>query len=1117
MTEPAPDQPVRNQALDVTQSFIVEAPAGSGKTELLIQRYLALMATANEPEEVLAITFTRKAAAEMRQRVVDALNKAQKPEPVESHKRPAWRLAGSVLTRSDERDWNILSQPARLRIMTIDSLNAFLVRTMPWLSGIGPDATLEEKPQYIYEEAAWQVVDMDNADERVGRALRTLLLHLDNNDRLVTSLLCDLLAKRDQWLRHLVPLNRPRDIQGIRQLLTGMFEHVLKEELDDLIMMIPVPLKQDMVDIARVSAQRLRERGETAAHIDCHNLYKPPGSDIADIPLWQALARLFLTDSGNWRTPRGINTRHGFESGSQHKERYASIHEQLVNIDNKELLIKFNSIKKFPKVIYTEKQWQLLEALIILLPICAGHLQRVFQRHSAIDFVGQALAARQAMGEGQEQVPDLTMRLDYSLKHILMDEFQDTSHSQFILLELLLEGWQPGDGRSLFLVGDPKQSIYRFREADVSGFLKARDHGIGDIHPQYLKLTTNFRSTPKLVDWFNSIFPSVLTDRDNLSLGGVSYSPAAPGPSKEDDDSGVHIHAQLDRKAEGRQITEVVRQRLNDKPDATIGVLARSRSHLSLIYDQFRKNHIPFQAVEILPLSELSVIQDLLSVTRSLLHYHDRIAWLAVLRAPWCGLTLDSLHQLCADEPNKDLWQLVNDIERQNRLIDGERQRLQRVIRAYSRIFDYAGHLTFRTRLEWLWKLQGAKQYHAGSERDTETYFSLLEQLEQDNKAITLKSIERKLRGLHSTTDSGSDGKVQLMTIHKSKGTEFDTVILPSLERTTPQDKKALLAWHEEISEDYEKRLLLAPIHARGGDDASFDFVRSREKKRKDYEVQRLLYVGITRAERHLHLFSTLTKDGDLQKPRAGSFLSLLYTHLQNEFALAGMADKAVEEGICQQVRLKRVPADWHPVVKAENIDWQGVVIEAQDTALMEFSWAGQSTRLMGIVVHQYLRQIGETGLDKWNSELIQNQRNTISANLRSFGLPEDYFEYAAGRIVDILDNVIRSERGRWLLAPHHEANNEYAISGVIAHNAVNRVIDRTFIDNEGIRWIIDYKAGSHEGGDLEGFLDEEQHRYRHQLEEYAEMLSAKHPEQKICLGLYFPLIDGWREWSYSH
>src|SRR3990167_3453767 len=120
------DEAERTEAIDPTHSFIIQAPAGSGKTELLAQRYLNLLAHAvKNPEEIIAITFTRKAAAEMRERIISALAFANEfPEPNENHKKKTWQLARSVLCTNTKNHWDLLSNPNRLRILTIDALSA---------------------------------------------------------------------------------------------------------------------------------------------------------------------------------------------------------------------------------------------------------------------------------------------------------------------------------------------------------------------------------------------------------------------------------------------------------------------------------------------------------------------------------------------------------------------------------------------------------------------------------------------------------------------------------------------------------------------------------------------------------------------------------------------------------------------------------------------------------------------------------------------------------------------------------------------------------------------------------------------------------------------------------
>ena len=126
------DQEARSRALDPSTSFIVQAPAGSGKTGLLTQRFLVLLASVDAPEEIVAITFTRKAASEMRQRILQALERAGSDQPPErDHERRTWKLARHALVRDKALGWQLLDNPARLRIQTIDSLCTALARQMP--------------------------------------------------------------------------------------------------------------------------------------------------------------------------------------------------------------------------------------------------------------------------------------------------------------------------------------------------------------------------------------------------------------------------------------------------------------------------------------------------------------------------------------------------------------------------------------------------------------------------------------------------------------------------------------------------------------------------------------------------------------------------------------------------------------------------------------------------------------------------------------------------------------------------------------------------------------------------------------------------------------------------
>ena len=153
----AADEQARQDALDVARSFIVQAPAGSGKTELLIQRYLRLLATVDSPEEIIAITFTRKAAAEMQYRVLQALRRAERGDlPEAAHERVTAAAAAAALDRDRERGWRIIANPRRMRIQTLDSLNASIAGMQPLTGAAASGNTVADDAEMksLYRAAA---------------------------------------------------------------------------------------------------------------------------------------------------------------------------------------------------------------------------------------------------------------------------------------------------------------------------------------------------------------------------------------------------------------------------------------------------------------------------------------------------------------------------------------------------------------------------------------------------------------------------------------------------------------------------------------------------------------------------------------------------------------------------------------------------------------------------------------------------------------------------------------------------------------------------------------------------------------------------------------------------
>ncbi len=250
------DQRQRLRALDPAGSFIVQAPAGSGKTELLTQRILALLAVVEHPEEILAITFTRKAAAEMRHRLLEALAAAG-PPPEADHARRTWELAGRALQRDRSRGWDLLATPSLLAIQTIDSFNAGLVRRMPWLTRFGGSPRVTEDPQRLYRQAARRTLARAGGSGRGGVAGARVLAHLDNRQDRLEALLVAMLQRRDQWLRHLAG----RSVDEERAALEGALAAYVSGRLEDCRAGLPPALWARLVPLARYAAANLeRER-----------------------------------------------------------------------------------------------------------------------------------------------------------------------------------------------------------------------------------------------------------------------------------------------------------------------------------------------------------------------------------------------------------------------------------------------------------------------------------------------------------------------------------------------------------------------------------------------------------------------------------------------------------------------------------------------------------------------------------------------------------------------------------------------------------------------------------------------------------------------------------------
>lgn len=1123
LSRPA-DHAVRMQALDAERSFIVAAPAGSGKTELLTQRYLKLLGCVAAPEEILAITFTRKAAAEMRLRVLNALALAESRSPPESLlQRDSWQLAREAKAADERHGWKLAEHPARLRIMTIDALNNYLARQLPILSGAGAALDIAGDSSELYAQVSLRLIERLGSGDASSHPVEQLLRHLDNQYDVFAHLLAQELARREYWL----DLGLMQfDQATLRERLEAVLNTVIESELTALRQLIPQHLQSEIAQLAAYGASKLHELGTASPLVACIGLAGFPDAKAMQLEQWMGIAELLLTHDGEWR--KRIDVKLGFPP--KPADRKQALLDLIAALQGDvHLAAQLHLVRRLPAARYTDPQWQVLAALLDVLRLGIAELEIVMRERGEADYAANAIAARRALGSSIEPT-DLALRLDYRLRHILVDEFQDTSYGQAQLLGLLTAGWSADDGRSLFCVGDPMQSIYRFRHADVGLFLNLQRQGLNQLQLTPLRLSVNFRASQPVLDWVNKTFVTVLPPRNDAERGAVAFT-GSTARELAPTNGGVFIHPLIGASADGRleearAIADVIATSLARDTTSRIAVLTPSRSHLQWIIAELKHRQLAYQAVEIDPLAARSAVQDLIALTRALTHLGDRTAWLSILRAPWCGLSLADLHALVAEDEQPIVWESMGSPEQWGRLSEEGQQRLARIRSVLLNALALRGRVALRDCVERTWHALGgpATVDNTAALQDARAYLDRLQQIERAGDLQDTAKLESQLDELYATSNPAE--RVELMTIHRAKGLEFDVVILPGLDRGGRSDDSPLLRAQVLSPPNREHALLLAPINARGSDkDSIYQWMEDAEKERARLEKSRVLYVAVTRAERELHLFGAVdTKDNQLCKPAAGTFLHLLWQALEQDFATklaasshaASSASAEMSDIRSTEVYTRRLPLDWQPPPPhSRDVAVTITDIVENQPLLPEFQWAGEVGRQVGTLVHREMERIANLGLANIDAQSIRANRQHYEAGLAELGIPPGMRHVAAQRVIDALENLLHDSRGHWLLAGndvHLESASEFALSGLIGTELVNIVIDRTLVDRNNIRWIIDYKTSSHEGGGLEQFLDNEVQRYRSQLQRYAQLMRGFDGARAIKAALYFPLLGVWRE-----
>lgn len=1067
------DSLAREQATDPSQSFIVQAPAGSGKTEILTQRFLRLLNTVRAPEQIIALTFTKKAANEMRERIVRTMQQvANGIKPLSAHQATTFAYAKDALIQNEQLGWNLLQQPSRLRIITIDSLCQSLslaIALQPLYS-----ANISDKSKALYTTAAINCLNFALKNHAYHQSIQHLLEHLDNRQDNLLSLFIDLLGKRDQWLPTMTQAKTQQKAQYeqaialIEQHEVARFKKTIPKQQQDT-------LRKLAQQVALIEANPLSPRNQLCDWIQFDQLNRA---------LLTSLSALILTTDNKLR--KAFDHHVGLKRGSCPDAFYSEI-----KTASKELLADLSlcpdfldqllRVKNLPEPHYHREQWHVLQALLSILPILAEQLNLVFIQQNEVDFTALSQQALQALGNANNPT-NLSLYLEHDIMHILVDEFQDTSIQQSQLLQQLVHHWKPCDGRTLFVVGDPMQSIYRFRAAEVGLFLRAHEQGIGNVHLTPLQLRCNFRSTGNIVGWVNTHFNYIFPKLDDIESGAITFhasdyiKPAIEAPS-------IHAFACEDKEQQALNLVQCIVSELTHYPTDTIAILVRSRSQLTHIVQELRRQNIPFQGVDIDLLANLPHLRDVWSLTQALLKPGNRRVWLEVLRSPWCGLSLSDLHALANVSKSESIYYALSQAERIDALSYDGKIRAQFLYK----ILHSALLKRYQQSLS-AWVEDTLNQLHINQvlspleQDDLEQYWVLLEKFETAGAIQDWALFKEEFHALYS--QRATPARLQIMTIHKSKGLEFDSVFLPCLGSKPPKQDKPLLRWLNVPTEQDGELLLVSPIKAAHHEvNLLYDYLGQLDEQKGLYEQQRLFYVAVTRAKQRLYLFDHNHTD----KSPQGSFRSLLKHQVFESIQSKHHASDAVHPIGTELPTLYRLPLSFYESKQTLT------AYEPKRLATITFD---STPRLIGIVAHTLLQWI----CDHHPKSYADIPWGLALNLLKTMGLEEDSLILIKPYFIQLFNDPV----GLWMIKAHTQEQNEYAILAYKDNEVITRIIDRTFCEN-GVRWIIDFKTGQ------EDLATQAQHRK--QVNEYAALLAPQSPEPIHC-GLYYLAHGTWVHWE---
>jgi ATP-dependent helicase/nuclease subunit A len=829
-----PDAEARAFAADPAENVVLEASAGTGKTSVLVTRYVNLLGRGIDPANILAMTFTRKAAAEMRERIIRELR------------------AGAERSAFDRDRWLALrDRVGDIHISTIDAFCLSLLREFPLEADLDPGFALADETEVprLIDESLDRALAIFVARARLDADLALVLAQLGiaRTREGLAHLLRRRLVARDVLDRFLA--RGPADLTADRVCAAAL------ASIDELCAAFDGGLG---AFIASGPVQHARFQ-VLAGELRARHTYAP--RDHAAVRgLLDRLAAHFLGNDGKPRTstsrlpPYVVNDYASAALGRAHRAEVVRLGgqvEQIVFAFKRDL----NAL--------------LARGVRHMFAIAAAEYRRALNERSVLDY-SDVLEKAVDLLRRMDEFSQSRFRLEGRFHHVLVDEFQDTSRKQWELISLLVRAWGEGQGLaaspSIFIVGDRKQSIYRFRDAEVSVLREAGEF-VAALRPggrPRRSIARSFRAVPELLSFVNDVFAEIgggsgrpddftydASDRFPVPDIGDPRGPALGIAAAADADAAAAaVAAEISRILAKDSVRDKQTGVARQVRPGDIGILFRSRASHREFEQALADRGVPTYVYKGLGFFDADEIKDVSALIRYLADPHSELRSAAFLRSRFVGLSDEALARLAPKFSDAILRQPAPEhvstlAEPDRRALDCARACVPGWIQSVDRVPPADLLESILPASAYAYELRGPRRDQAWE--NLKKMRGLIRRI-QNRGYATLARIADHLDSLTAGDESNAAleaiDAVNLMTVHAAKGLEFPIVFLVNLAKGASGPPKPIRAVETDVS--------IGPFVS-DSDEAE----RARERE----ETKRLLYVAITRARDRLYLSSVL-KDG---------------------------------------------------------------------------------------------------------------------------------------------------------------------------------------------------------------------------------------------------------------